>query len=144
MPSVPATFRSATRVRRPGRILVVDDEPSLSKALSRLLSDENEVVVVGGAAAALARLERGERYDVVLCDLMMPLMDGIELHRRLSLTRPEEAERMVFMTGGAMTARIEAFFRRVPNLLLHKPIDLDGLRALIERRVGAPALAASS
>jgi CheY-like chemotaxis protein len=74
----------------------------------------------------------------------MPVMDGIELHRRLSLTCPEEAKRMVFMTGGAMTARVEAFFRRVPNLLLDKPIDLDGLRALIERRVGAPALAASS
>jgi hypothetical protein len=51
---------------------------------------------------------------------------------------------MVFMTGGAMTARVEAFFQRVPNLLLDKPIDLDGLRALIERRVGAPSLAASS
>jgi CheY-like chemotaxis protein len=131
-------------VRRPGRILVVDDEPSLGEALNRVLSDENEVVVVGDAAAALARLEGGERYDVVLSDLMMPLMDGIELHRRLSLTCPEEAERMVFMTGGAMTARVEAFFHRVPNLLLDKPIDLDGLHALIERRVGAPALAASS
>ena len=43
-----------------------------------------------------------------------------------------------------MTARVEAFFQRVPNLLLDKPIDLDGLRALIERRVGAPSLAASS
>lgn len=143
MPSIPTTSQSATHVR-PGRILIVDDEPSLSKALSRLLSDENEVVVVGGAAAALARLEGGERYDVVLCDLMMPLMDGIELHRRLSLTCPEETERMVFMTGGAMTARVETFFRRVPNLLLDKPIDIDGLRALIQRRVGAPALAASS
>jgi CheY-like chemotaxis protein len=144
MPSIHPTTRSGTRVRRPGRILVVDDEPSLGEALNRLLSDENEVVVVGDAAAALARLEGGERYDVVLCDLMMPVMDGIELHRCLSLTCPAEAGRMVFMTGGAMTARVEAFFRRVPNLLLDKPIDLDGLRALIERRVGSPALAASS
>jgi CheY-like chemotaxis protein len=70
----PHTFRSATRIQRPGRILVVDDEPSLSKALSRLPSDEN-VVVVGGAAAALARLEGDERYDVVLCDLMMNMQD---------------------------------------------------------------------
>jgi CheY-like chemotaxis protein len=144
MPSIHPTTRSGTRVRRPGRILVVDDEPSLGEALNRLLSDENEVVVVHDATSALARLAGGERYDVVLCDLMMPVMDGIELHRRLSLTCPEEAKRMVFMTGGAMTARVEAFFRRVPNLLLDKPIDLDGLRALIERRVGAPSLAASS
>ncbi|MGO9835632.1 MAG: response regulator [Polyangiaceae bacterium] len=147
MPSIHSTTRSATRVRRPGRILVVDDEASLGEALQRLLSDENEVVVVHDATSALARLaggKRGERFDVVLCDLMMPIMDGIELHRRLSLTCPEEAERMVFMTGGAMTARVEAFFRRVPNLLLDKPIDLDGLHALIERRVGAPFLAASA
>jgi CheY-like chemotaxis protein len=144
MPSIHPTTRSGTRVRRPGRILVVDDEPSLGEALQRLLSDENEVVIVHDATSALARLEGGKRFDVVLCDLMMPIMDGIELHRRLSLTCPEEAERMVFMTGGAMTVRVEAFFRRVPNLLLDKPIDLDGLRALIERRVGAPSLAASA
>jgi CheY-like chemotaxis protein len=143
MPSIHPTTRSATRVRRPGRVLVVDDEPSLGGALQLLLSDENEVVVVHSATAALARIAGGERYDVVLCDLMMPIMDGIELHRRLSITYPEEAERMVFMTGGAMTARVDAFFRRVPNLLLDKPIDLDGLRALIERRVGSPLAAAS-
>jgi CheY-like chemotaxis protein len=123
-------------VRRPGRVLVIDDEAWLGDALKAVLSDKNEVVIETEAVAALKRLEAGEVYDVVLCDLMMPNVDGIELHRRLSLTRPEEAQRMVFITGGAITARVEAFFRRAPNLLLDKPIDLDGLRALIDRRVG--------
>ena len=112
--------------------------------MARIRSRKAPGVAEELVAAPLTRLEGGERYDVVLCDLMMPLMDGIELHRRLSLTCPEEAERMVFMTGSAMTARVEAFFRRVPNLLLDKPINLDGLRALIERRVGGYAEAASS
>jgi CheY-like chemotaxis protein len=137
-PISPSGFR-----RRLGRVLVIDDEHLIGQSLRRVLSTENEVVTVTDAIEALARLHAAERYDVVLCDLMMPIMDGIELHRRLSITYPEEAERMVFMTGGAMTARVDAFFRRVPNLLLDKPIDLDGLRALIERRVGSPLAAAS-
>jgi CheY-like chemotaxis protein len=113
----------------------VDDEPLVAEALERLLDDENEVVTVTGAADALARLEAGERYDVVLCDLMMPVMDGIELHRRLSASLPAEADRIVFFTDGALTARVESFFRQVANVLLDKPIDVEGLRALIQRRV---------
>jgi CheY-like chemotaxis protein len=116
---------------------VVDDEPLIGRSLRRLLSDQDEVVAVTSAAAALARLQRGERYDVVLCDLMMPEMDGIEFHRRLSASLPEEASRVVFITGGAVTARVESFFRHVQNVLLPKPIDFGTLRTLIEQRVGA-------
>lgn len=134
---------SGTRIRRPGRILVVDDEPHLAEALQTGLSDENEVVVANDATEALARLERGEFYDVVLCELMMPVMDGIDLHRRVSVAHPDMADRIVFMTSEATTARIEAFFCHVPNILLEKPVHLEGLHALIERRLrGAGAAAA--
>jgi two-component system NtrC family sensor kinase len=123
-------------IRRPGRVLVVDDDRLLADALQRDLSDENEVVIESEAAKALAQLERGEFYDVLLCELMMPAMDGIDLHRRLCASHRDVADRIVFMTGEATTARIDAFFRRVPNVLLEKPVHLDGLRALIGRRVG--------
>lgn len=123
---------------RPACVLVIDDEPFLGDAVRRALGEQHLVVCVTEAAEALARLQRGERYDVVLCDLMMPAMDGIEFHRRLAAELPEEAARVAFITGGAVTARVEAFFRRVPNLLLEKPLDLDGLRALVERRVRGP------
>jgi CheY-like chemotaxis protein len=66
---------------------------------------------------------------------MMPEMDGIEFHRQLSGLLPDEAARIVFITGGVVTARIDAFIARTRNLLLEKPVDIDGLRALIERRV---------
>jgi CheY-like chemotaxis protein len=125
---------SGTR-RRPGRVLVIDDEPLLGRAVERALSDENQVVVVSDAAAALRRLTAGERYDVVLCDLMMPSMDGLDFHRHLSAVLPDEARRIVFITGGVVTERVESFVRHSHNLLLEKPIDLDGLRAMIERRV---------
>jgi CheY-like chemotaxis protein len=133
-PKLPSGFR-----RRMGRILVVDDEDLIGVALRRVLYGENEVVAVTQAAEALARLNAGERYDVVLCDLRMPVMDGIEFHRMLSVTLPEEAGRIVFITGGALTARAEAFFRGAQNLLMTKPLDVDGVRQLIERRHrGAP------
>lgn len=130
---MPSNLPSGTHIR-PGRVLVVDDEPFLAELLRRTLSDENEIVVATEAVRALARLEAGERFDVVLCELMMSTMDGIELHRQLSLSLPREANRIVFVTGGAITTRVESFFRGVPNLLLERPIDVDGLRALIERR----------
>ena len=140
MPQEPIRPPSGTRPR-PGRVLVIDDEPLLGEAVARALSRENQIIVVRDAAEAVARLQRGERYDVVLCDLMMPVMDGIDFHRHVAVTLPDEAERIVFITGGALTVRVDSFFRRVPNLLLEKPIDLEGLRALIERRVrgGSPS-----
>ncbi len=134
---------------RPGRILVIDDDPQLGKALQRAFAREHQVEAIDQASEALARLQTGERFDIVLCDLMMPGMDGIELFRRLSETLPYEASRMVFITGGAMTTRVESFFEQVANLMLDKPLDLDGLRALVERRVrsdreGAPRVAAGT
>jgi CheY-like chemotaxis protein len=137
-------FSSRTQ-RRLGRVLVVDDEPFLGEALHRALGDENQVDVVTDAASALARLQAGERYDVVLCDLMMPTMDGIDFHDRLSASLPEEANRIVFITGCAYTSRVESFFHRVPNTVLEKPVDIEGLRALIDRRVrGDPAAQADA
>jgi CheY-like chemotaxis protein len=125
---------SGTRCRRPGRVLVIDDEPAVLRQIAEMLSDAHEVVAVISAAQALERLLAGERYDVVLCDLMMPIMDGIELHRRLAASLPDEADRIVFFTGDALTARVDAFFAHVPNVLLEKPIDFEGLRGLVERR----------
>jgi hypothetical protein len=52
----------------------------------------------------------------------------------LSVTLPEEADRIVFITGGVPTARAEAFFRGAQNLLMSKPRDVDGVRLLIDRR----------
>jgi CheY-like chemotaxis protein len=134
----PSSYPSRT-LRRPGRLLIVDDEPFLGEALYRALRHEHEVIVLTEASSALDRLLKGERFDVILCDLMMPAMDGIEFHRCVAEVLPSEANRIVFITGGALTARVESFFRRVPNTLLEKPIDIDGLRALIDRRVGGVA-----
>ncbi len=125
---------SGTHVR-PGRLLVIDDEPLIGKALARALGAEHSVVAVDGAAAALERLRAGERYDVVLCDVMMPQTDGVEFYKQLRAVLPEEAERLVFATGGALEATTRAFLETASNLLLEKPVDLTLLRSLLEQRV---------
>jgi CheY-like chemotaxis protein len=124
-PSVPPT--RSTR----GRILVVDDEPIVCFSLQRLLATEGDVVAVTSAKEALERIQNGERFDVILCDLMMPDMDGQTLHAALARLAPQQAERMVFVTGGAFTMRARDFLERVPNPRLGKPFDMDALFAVV-------------
>ncbi len=115
-----------------GRILVVDDEPLIGKAVSRALSREHEVEVLAHARIALARLRAGEHFDIVLCDLMMPEMTGMELFEEVSKFSEEAASRIVFLTGGAFTAQARAFIDDTKNLVLDKPFDPKKLRAVIE------------
>jgi len=121
--------------QRRGRILVVDDEAMIAKAVQRTLSAEHEVVTVGSAGEALKRIDAGEGFDVILCDLMMPQMTGMDLHAELSRVATEPADRMIFLTGGAFTARARAFLDETPNQRIEKPFDPLHLRALINDRI---------
>ena len=130
-PAKPASAKSTSR----RRILVVDDEPVVCFSLERLLSSEGEVVAVTSAREGLAHIERGERFDVILCDLMMPEMDAPAMHEALAKSAPAQAERMVFVTGGAFTVRARDFLARVPNPRLSKPFDVDALLELVRSRL---------
>jgi PAS domain S-box-containing protein len=116
------------------RLLVVDDEPLVGRAVQRLLRDSAEIEVESSGRAAVARLAAGERFDVLLCDVMMPELPGPELHAEIARIDPGAAEAMVFMTGGAYTPREQAFLASVPNRCLEKPLDLAALRALLRGR----------
>ena len=116
---------------RRGRILVVDDEPALGVAIRRILAGEHDVTVLTAASEAREVVARGDRFDVILCDLMMPKMTGMDLHAEFTVLAPDQAERMVFVTGGAFTEKARRFLGTVPNIRLEKPFDTAGLRALI-------------
>jgi CheY-like chemotaxis protein/two-component sensor histidine kinase len=121
----------SSSARRRGRVLVVDDEPLMTKVVRRTLGREHEVEALTSAEEALARIRRGERFDVILCDLMMPQVTGMDFHAELLRSFPEQAARMVFLTGGAFTPRARAFLEHVHNHRVEKPIDAQGLRALV-------------
>jgi PAS domain S-box-containing protein len=114
-----------------GRMLIVDDEPMILGALRRSFSSDYHVTCVGDGRRALERLRAGERYDVILCDLMMPEMTGMDLYGELGKLAPDQVERVVFVTGGAFTPRAREFLERVPNARVEKPIDFQNLRLLL-------------
>ncbi len=131
---VPQIALDVTANRR-CRILVVDDEPIIAKAVQRALSQEHEVVTIGNAIEALHRIGAGERFDVILADLMMPQMTGMDLYSELSRIAPEQASAMIFLTGGAFTTRARSFLDATPNQRVEKPFDIRHLRALINDRI---------
>ncbi len=125
---------------RPCRILVVDDEPMMTTALRRMLQKaSHDVVVANAARQALALITAGDRFDVILCDLMMPDVTGAELHAKLCAIAPDQASRMVFMTGGAFTAEARAFLSSVPNRRVDKPIEKAQLDRALREQLGQPA-----
>jgi CheY-like chemotaxis protein len=117
---------------RAARVLVVDDEPALGRALKRSLA-VHIVEVVTSARDALDLIARGARYDVILCDLIMPDLTGMDLHDELTRDFPEQAARMLFWTGGAFTPASLAFVQNSGRTVLHKPVDVSELRANVRR-----------
>ena len=130
--AVTAAESSAARDALPrARILVVDDEPLVGSVLQRLLGRRHEILVVTRAAEAIVLLDAGARFDMILCDLLMPDLTGMELHEKLSLAYPDQARRTVFMTGGAYTERARAFAARRVHRILSKPVDVGELEGVL-------------
>ena len=126
----PVQELAAGETRR-GRILIVDDEPLVSQAIRRALQREHEVMALTSAREAHARLSRGEQFDLILCDIMMPEMSGIDLHQELARLSPELAARMVFLTGGAFTPRAREFLSQIKNPCVEKPFLPRDLQELV-------------
>lgn len=126
---------AAPAASRRGRILVIDDEPALAAVIRRALSAEHDVVAATRAQEALDHVSAGERFDVILCDLMMPDVNGMDFHAELERSAPDQAERVIFMTGGAFTVAAREFLERAPNLRIEKPFDHQQLRALVNDRI---------
>jgi two-component system cell cycle sensor histidine kinase/response regulator CckA len=118
----------AVRARR--RILVVDDEPLLLRSVRRLLP-EYELVCLESARQALALLDAGSTFDLIVSDLMMPEMNGIDFYEALRARHPRAAERVIFVTGGALGQQVGRFLGSVPNARLEKPFAAHDLRRAI-------------
>jgi PAS domain S-box-containing protein len=128
--SVPVEAAPDALVR--GQVLVIDSDPIASSLVRRSLAREHDVTIVPRAVDALARLRAGERYDVLLCDLGE---GGMQLHRDLVALDPAQADHVVFLSHGVLSAAARAFLDRVPNPSLEKPFEVGVLRALVRGRL---------
>jgi PAS domain S-box-containing protein len=125
---------------RHGKILVVDDEERLVAAIVRVLSPTQEVRAVTSAKDALALFAAGERFDMVLSDLMMPEMTGMDFYEQLERSMPDQALKVIFMTGGAFTEQAAQFIGRFPQRVVSKPLDLAELRRLVDQQLSPAAV----
>jgi PAS domain S-box-containing protein len=128
--------RTAGEVVRRGRILVIDDDPMVAAAVRRTLADAHEVQTTTVTEEALARLRRGERFELILCDVMMPNMTGVDFWQEVDRFAPEETKKIVFLTGGAFTPQARQFLESVPNVHLEKPFLPEKLRHVVRDHLG--------
>lgn len=120
------------------RILMIDDEPMVLRTQARMLRS-HDVVCVDSARAALELIDRGDAFDLIFSDLMMPGMSGMDLYEHLLHSHPEAAHRMVFLSGGAISARTRDFLAVVPNVALQKPVAAAELREFVLRSLAGAA-----
>jgi nitrogen-specific signal transduction histidine kinase/CheY-like chemotaxis protein len=120
-----------------GRVLIVDDELLITRAIAGTLASEHDTVTARGAREALAQIRDGERFDVILCDLMMPELTGMDFHEALGEIAPEQQRRIVFLTGGAFTDRARVFLEEAGRRLLMKPFDAATLLSVVAEVIAA-------
>ncbi|MEM9112504.1 MAG: ATP-binding protein [Myxococcota bacterium] len=114
--------------QRSGRLLVIDDEVMLIRAYRRSLGKRYDAVFAEGGQEALDILAQDDAFDVIVCDLMMPRVDGIRVFEHAKMHYPQLVDRFVFCSGGAFTPRAREFCAATTQRLLEKPLtpkDLD-------------------
>ena len=132
-----AAFIIELAVAAGGRsILVVDDEPSIQGLLVEALAREGyKVDTAASGSSALAKIEK-RHYDLIISDLKMPGVSGVDLYERIRETHPDLAAGIVFTSGDTVSAGTEAFLRRTGNMTLLKPFSLEELHASLGRFFG--------
>src|SRR5262249_36852474 len=129
-------------VSRRLRVLVIDDDPLVLSVVERLLKGGHEVVSFGSARAGLARLQQDQAFDVILCDVMMPDMTGMQFHQALTRLSAPLASRMLVLTGAAFASEAREFLHRNPTPCVSKPFtreELCGAIAAVARSSEARA-----
>lgn len=120
----------ATRVARM-RTFIIDDESSLVTTLRYLLVEEHDVVTATSGADACALLSVDHAFDMILCDIMMPGMSGMDVYEWAEKHAPDLLPRFVFMTGGAVTDRATEFLANHTNPVLEKPFALAAVQRVM-------------
>jgi signal transduction histidine kinase/ActR/RegA family two-component response regulator len=140
----PAAPKSAPMEKRiTARILIVDDEPHILRACQRALPITISAVTAGSGGEALAIIKRDSDFDVIVCDLMMPDLSGIEVYNRVVKEKPGLAGRFLFVTGGAYTEKTVEFTRHLQHPLLKKPFSTGELVDAIEKVMKTEGLGSS-
>jgi len=117
------------------RVLVVDDDLGVLRMLHRVLKPHHDVVTAPGGKEAIERLTHDPSIAFVLCDLMMPEVDGVGVYHFVAEHRPDLRRRFAILTGGAVTPSTRAFVTLGVVPVINKPVEPDALVAKIRRQI---------
>jgi PAS domain S-box-containing protein len=144
--AVPPTAAATSNDPR-GRLLFIDDEKDICEAMQEALAPFHDLVTTTDAREALAWLAAGQRFDLILCDVLMPEMAGIDFHARLAKDDAAQASRVVLMSGGFSPRAGEAPMAP-QSPVLEKPFAIAQVLSLMreakQREPLAPVAAARS
>jgi two-component system CheB/CheR fusion protein len=127
----------APAAARRGRILLIDDEPGVQRSLQRLLQRSgHEVTTVANGHEGLMALE-ASAYDVILCDIRMPDLDGPGFYREVERRYPHLVSRVIFLTGDVLSPEAQSFFAQVVCPRLVKPFQAQEIRRRIQQMLEA-------
>jgi DNA-binding response OmpR family regulator len=119
------------------RVLVIDDEATIRVALRRFFTRLGwSVDDASSGEVALEKLlnsEEAQPYRLVICDLRMPGVNGIDLHDRLAELRPDILDRVIFSTGDVVSEEVADFIETTACLVLQKPFELSALLETVKR-----------
>jgi PAS domain S-box-containing protein len=133
-PSTPPHAVRRDTIGKRLRVVAVDDEPAFLRAVRRLLGREHDVTVAPDGETAWSVLaESDPPPHLVLLDVMMPGLSGMDLFERIERERPELVDRVVFVTGGAARPQVDRFLSRVRRPILRKPFDAQRVARLLRR-----------
>jgi CheY-like chemotaxis protein len=130
---MPPDKEGTMALQTPVTILIIDDEPSFARGLARLLRRDGYTVdTADNGQRALAKLQ-DQRYDLVVCDLRMPELDGRAFYEILLREYPHLRTRLIFLTGDALSADIRAFLADCGQPYLYKPCYAAEVRSAIQQ-----------
>jgi PAS domain S-box-containing protein len=141
-PEPPGEVSSTPAAGRRPRVMLVDDEPQVAHTMERLLRRDYDTTVAACGRDAIELIASGARFDAIVSDVMMPNMTGIDLIEELRRLAPDQAQRLIFLSGGAFTARTRQQLDELGAPQLEKPVSAKELRACIRRVATEPSRSA--
>ena len=116
-----------------GRILIVDDELILRESLARWLERDGHKVTTAANGEEGLELIKNDPFDIMLADIKMPGMSGIELYHCIQATDPALAQRILFITGDVLQKTTRDFFAQTKMHYIAKPFTIEQLKKEINR-----------
>jgi CheY-like chemotaxis protein len=114
---------------------VIDDEPAICALVDRMLKPEHDVVTTTYPEQAVQMIREGQRFDLIISDVMMPVMNGIEMHSVIASIDPESADRFVFFTASVLSPELERRLEGLSNTILRKPVSVSAMRQFVRGRI---------